>query len=67
MNKSLRKTLKLMQDEGFTITDGKSHVKVYDPDGRFRMALPHGHNRDKVPGGSDKEMRKVLKAWKEGR
>lgn len=65
MNKELRKTLKELRAEGFTTTTGKSHIKVFDPAGRFACALSHGNNRDKVPGGSDKELRRVLKKWKE--
>lgn len=63
MNKELRKTLKRIEHLGFTTKDGKSHIKVFDPDGHLAIVLPHGHNRDKVPGGSDKELRRVIRRW----
>lgn len=66
MNKELRKTIRRLTAEGFTLKEGSSHTKIYDPGGAFFAVVPHGHNRDRVPGGADKELRRLVRRW-EGR
>jgi hypothetical protein len=61
MNKSLKNVLKVAEKNGARIVTGRNHIKIYDGS-ELLGVLPHGHNRDRVPGGCDKMFRKKFAA-----
>lgn len=61
MNTRIRATVRELEKRGFVLRRGSKHWKLFDPAGNYVMSLPFGNNRDRVPGGSDKLLRKLLR------
>lgn len=60
-HKEIRKVLRVAQRNGARIENGMKHYKVYSGD-RLVMVVAHGTQRDKVPGGLARQLKKKLAA-----
>jgi predicted RNA binding protein YcfA (HicA-like mRNA interferase family) len=66
MNKVMLQQVKQLQKRGWVLENRKKHQFLISPDGKIRIPLPYGHNRDRVPGGNMRGVMRTVQRWESG-